>query len=34
MSLRTGNSPGKDAFTVEFYKFLFELIGQEFRRQY
>lgn len=30
MCLRSGKSPGEDAFTIEFYKFFFELIGQEF----
>ena len=30
MYLRTGKSPCKDGFTVEFYKFFFELRGQEF----
>ena len=28
--LRCGKSPSEDGFTVEFYKFFFELLGQEF----
>ena len=30
MCLGSGKTPGKDGFTVEFYKFFFKLIGQEF----
>ena len=30
MCLRRGRSPGEDGFSVEFFLFFFELLGQEF----